>query len=76
MYDESDALMNLASGMVMPADEVSHLLNTHHEGAVQMTEFVEQRLNHNNVSFWDPIPNHKIKTLWQRHTRLELLLKE
>ena len=63
MYDESDALMKLATGMVMPANEASHLLNAHHEGAVQMTEFVEQRLNHNNVSFWDPISNLKIKTL-------------
>ena len=62
MYEESDALLNLATGMVMPADEASRLLDAYNEGAVQMKEFVEQRLNSNNVSFWNPIPNLKIKT--------------
>ena len=48
--------------MVMPADEASCLLDAYHEGAVQMTESVEQQLNSNNVSFWNPIPNLKVKT--------------
>ena len=70
MYEESDALLNLAIGMVMPADEASRLLDAYHEEAVQMTEFVEQRLNSNNVSLWNPIPNLKVKTffqVWQRN---------
>ena len=62
IYEESDALLNLATRMVMPADEASLLLDAYDEGAVQMTEFVEQWLNSNNVSFWNPIPNLKVKT--------------
>ena len=57
--------------MVMPADEASHLLEAYHEGAAQMTEFVEQMLNNNNVSFWNtsfwnPIPNLNSKLLQVR----------
>ena len=31
MYEESDALLNLATGMVMRTDEVSCLLDAYHE---------------------------------------------
>ena len=44
IYEEYDALPNFATGMVMPADEASRLLDAYHEGAVQMTEFVNNGL--------------------------------
>ena len=62
IYDDSDSLLNLATGMVMPLSDASNLLNACDKGARQMSEFIEQRLNSNNVSFWDHIPNLKIKT--------------
>lgn len=55
-------LVNIATGVVMPSDTASHLLNSYNTGTTQMMEFVEQRLNTNKVKFFDAIPNLKIKT--------------
>ena len=32
-------------------------------GRAQMNEFIQKRLNSNDISFWEPIPSLKIKTV-------------
>lgn len=44
-------LINIATGVVMPSDSASHLLNSYDTGTTQMMEFVKQRLNTNKVIF-------------------------
>lgn len=55
-------LVNIATGVVMPPDTAACLLNSYDAGTTQMMDFVEQRLNTNNVNFFNAIPNLKIKT--------------
>ena len=60
--EESDSLSNVATGVVLPADEAKRLLASEEKGKAQKNSFIEQRLNTNTVSFWDAIPNLKINT--------------
>lgn len=46
----------------MPPDSAACLLKSYELGTAQMEKFVEQRLNTNEVKFWDALPNLKIKT--------------
>ena len=55
-------LINFATDVVMPADDDAKLLKANELGKLQMTTFVEQRLNTNEKKFWDPLPNLKVKT--------------
>ena len=32
-------------------------------GRAQMNKFIQKRLNSNDISFWEPIPSLKIKTV-------------
>ena len=59
---ESDSLVKFATGIVLPIDIVNNLLRSTEKGRDQMNNFVEKRLNTNEVSFWDPIENLKVKT--------------
>ena len=55
-------LINIATGVVMPQDVTRRLLSCYELGRAQMTTFVEERLNTNEVLFWNALPNLKIKT--------------
>ena len=59
---ESDSLVNFATGIVLPTDTADNLIRSTEKGRDQMNNFVEKRLNTNEVSFWDPIENLKVKT--------------
>ncbi|KAK3734694.1 hypothetical protein QZH41_002113 [Actinostola sp. cb2023] len=59
---ELDAVINFATGLVCPHDIADALISSTEKGREQMTTFVEKRINSNAVSFWDPIPNLKVKT--------------
>ena len=61
--EESDSVSNIATGVVLPADEAERLLASEEKGKAQMNSFIEQRFNANTVSFRDAIPNLKINTL-------------
>ena len=58
---DSDSLFNFATGIVLPTDIADDLLGNTEKGRDQMNNFVE-RLNTNEISFWDPIANLKVKT--------------
>ena len=60
---DSDELLNIATGVVLPEDVAQNLVCSTEEGRQQMNAFVEKRINSNAVGFWEPIPNMKIKTL-------------
>ena len=64
--DEDDAdvspLINIATGVRMPFALAERLVSSFDIGTDQMTMFVEQRLDTNNTTFWDSLPNLKIKT--------------
>lgn len=60
--EESDSLSNIAAGVVLPTDVAKQLLTSTEKGQEQMKGFIEQRLNSNDVSFWNAIPSLKIKT--------------
>ena len=59
---DSDALLNIATGVVLPEDVAQTLLHSTEKGRQQMSDFIEKRINSNSVGFWEPIPNMKIKT--------------
>ena len=59
---DSDSLFNFATGIVLPTDIADDLLGSTEKGRDQMNNFVEKRLNTNEISFWDPIANLKVKT--------------
>ena len=58
----NDSLVNFATGVVMPTEDADSLVQSTEKGREQMNLFVTKRLNSNEVSFWDPVPNLKIKT--------------
>ena len=59
---ESESLVNFATGVVLPNDSTDGLIRSTEKGREQMNTFVEKRLNTNQVSFWDPIRKLKVKT--------------
>ena len=59
---ESDALVNFVTGVVLPDDVAETLVNSTKKGQNQMNNFIEERINPNTTSFWDSIPNNKVKT--------------
>lgn len=56
-----DALLNIATGVVLPEDVAQTLVHNTDKGRKQMKAFVEQCINSNAVGFWEPIPNIKIR---------------
>ena len=58
----TESLVNVAAGVVLPQDVADSLLASRPKGQEQMTTFVKKRINSHDVSFWDSIPNLKIKT--------------
>lgn len=60
--EDNDALSNVATGVVLPAEIAERLLGSKNDGVKQLDSFIKHRLNSNDVSFWDAIPNLKIKT--------------
>ena len=59
---DNDSLVNFATGVVMPSEDADSLVQSTEKGRAQMNSFVSKRLNSNEVRFWDPVPNLKIKT--------------
>ncbi|CAH1277494.1 Hypp9663, partial [Branchiostoma lanceolatum] len=55
-------LINFATGVVMPEDTTVRLINAYEIGLEQCRTFVRQRLDSNEVGFWDPLPHLNIKT--------------
>jgi len=52
-----DALLNIATGVVLPDDVAQNLVRSTEKGREQMNAFVEKRINSNAVGFWEPVPN-------------------
>ncbi|EDO31927.1 predicted protein [Nematostella vectensis] len=59
---ESDALVNFATGVVLPTEVAKYLMESERNGQEQMAVFVKERINSSEVRFWDPIPKLKVKT--------------
>ena len=60
--EDADQLLNIPSGVVLPVDVVSRLVQSPATGLAEMNEFIQKRLNSNEISFWEPISNLKIET--------------
>ena len=69
---DSDALLNIATGVVLPEDVAQTLVHSTEKGRQQMKAFVEQRINSNAVGFWEPIPNMKIKTFSSANKKIQV----
>ena len=54
-------LMNLDSGVVLPADLAEALVSCINKGPEHMTTFIEKRINTNSISFKFRNPNSKLK---------------
>ena len=50
-YD-SDELLNIATGVVLPEDVAQSLVRSTEKSRQQMNAFVEKRINSNTVGFW------------------------
>ena len=59
---DSDELLNIATGVVLPEDVAQNLVRSTEKSRQQMNAFVEKRISSSAVGFWEPIPNMKIKT--------------
>ena len=71
-----DALLNIATGVVLPDDVAQNLVRSTEEGREQMTAFVEKRINSNAVGFWEPIPNLKIMTFSSANKKIRVKSSE
>ena len=56
------ALSNLATGVVMPRDVSSLLLQAEKLGEKEMNTLIKKKINSNAVGFWEALPKMKIKT--------------
>ena len=56
------ALPNLATGVVMPTDVSSLLLQAEKLGEKEMNTLIKKKINSNAVGFWEALPKMKIKT--------------
>ena len=56
------ALSNLATGVVIPRDVSSLLLEAEKLGEKEMNALIKKRINSNAVGFWEALPKMKIKT--------------
>ena len=59
---DSDELLKIATGVVLPEDVTQNLVRSTEKSRQQMNAFVEKRINSNAVGLWEPISNMKIKT--------------
>ena len=69
---DSDALLNIATGVVLPEDVAQTLVHTTEKGRQQMKAFVERRINNSAIGFWVPIPNMKIKTFSSANKKIHV----
>ena len=69
---DSDALLNIATGVVLPEDVAQTLVHSTEKGRQQMKAFLEQRINNNAVGFWEPIRNMKIKTFSSANKKIHV----
>ena len=69
---DSDELLNIATGVVLPEDVAQNLARGTEKGRQQKNAFVEKRINSNAVGFWEPIPNMKIKTFSSTNKKIRV----
>ena len=69
---DSDELLNIGTGVVLPEDVAQNLICSTEKGRQQMNAFVEKRSNSNAVGFWEPIPNMKIKTFSSTNKKIRV----
>ena len=69
---DSDALLNIATGVVLTEDVAQKLVCSTEKGRQQMNVFVEKRINSNTVGLWEPIPNIKIKTFSSANKKIRV----
>lgn len=69
---DSDALLNIATGVVLPEEVAQNLVCSTEKGRQQMNAFVEKRINSNAVGFWELIPNMNIKTFSSANKKIRV----
>ena len=60
--DDDSPLLNIATGVILPAESAENLLKSTEMGKKKMEAFIQDRLHTSKVSFWEPLKQLKIKT--------------
>ena len=60
--DDKSPLINIASGLVAPAEVSESLLGSTENGVESAKNFIENRLMSKEVSFWKPVAKTNTKT--------------
>ena len=58
----TESLVNFATGVVLPEGVADALLASRSKGQEQMKTFVKNRIQTNEVSYWDAIPKLRLET--------------
>ena len=59
---EKIPLLNIATGIVLPEEAANRLVDATEIGKRSMEGFIADRINTNQVNFWEPLPKLKINT--------------
>ncbi|CAH3173624.1 unnamed protein product [Porites lobata] len=70
--DADNQLLNIATGVVLPPESAQRLLESTEIGKKNMEAFIQDRLNTNKVSFWEPLKQLKIKTFASTKKKITL----
>ena len=70
--DADNQLLNIATGVVLPPESAKSLLESTEIGKKNMEAFIQDRLNTNKVSFWEPLKQLKIKNFASTKKKITL----
>ena len=62
-FDGPEELVCISSGVTVSPEIKQDLLGTERAGDTLVTEFFKDRIVSNNVTFFDPLPRHNLKTV-------------
>jgi len=74
--DDVIPLLNIATGVVMPSDLTKNLVCAVDLGRNHMKTFIDERLRTRTKSFWDPVPQLKLKTFASLAQKKQLKTKD
>ena len=72
-FSYRETLINISSGLEAPEDIQNDLLNSYEKGNQCMKKILKKRLETNEVSFFSPIKQLKLKTF--KNTRIQKVCK-
>lgn len=76
IFQKGDSLVSLSSGLNATQEVVDDLMRAEEVGKTQAQEFIEKRIKHNNVNFYDTIKKNKLKTFTTMNATKKVSLKD